>query len=231
MHFLRRILRAITRLRLGIALGILGIVLALLPPGLEAVGYELTPQQGYFILVLAGLLVLIALFVFFWPWISEAWLWLRREEELRKAKHERDELKTENEELIAEIEALQKASVPRSLPPDMVSSRHISNRNFRIMELVDTDNVIRKRTIEDCTLFGPGVLVQTGHGPNYFIEGTLVGEEDSFFWELAPDQQAVQGAIGIENCTFRNCRFSEIGVAGPAHFVRQWKAAFHQEGR
>lgn len=152
----------------------------------------------------------------------------RLEMQLGEIKQEREELRTENDELIAEMDALQKASVPRSLPPDVASSRHISNRHFRIIELVDTDNVIRNRVIDDCTLFGPAVLMQTGHGPCYFQEDVVVGDEDTFFWTLAPNQEAVQGAIGIENCTFRKCRFSDMGMAGPMELVEQWKAAFRE---
>lgn len=83
---------------------------------LEAVGYELGPQQGYGILGSAALLVVAAVVVLFWPLIRSAWSWLRRGTELhepqiaqeqtvekaRKIEQERDELRTENEELVAE---------------------------------------------------------------------------------------------------------------------------------
>lgn len=74
------------------ALTLLGIVLALLPLGLEAIGYELGPKQGYAILIVAGVLAVAAFVVLIWPWIKAAWSWLRRDSELQDALAAREQL-------------------------------------------------------------------------------------------------------------------------------------------
>ena len=79
-----RFIRALTRLKAGVALLLLGVPLALLPIGLSAVGYKVSPVQGYAILVLAGLFAVAAIVVLFWPWTWGAWLWIRREAEFQE---------------------------------------------------------------------------------------------------------------------------------------------------
>lgn len=122
-----RILRSLTRLQLGLALAFLSVALALLPLGLSARNYELGPKQGYGILVLTALFALGAVIVLFWPWLTQAWSWLRRDVELHEAqeaqarlrerlreaeeeheesKQDRDALQAENEKLITELSGL-----------------------------------------------------------------------------------------------------------------------------
>ena len=76
------------------ALTLFGIALALMPLGLEAIGYELSHKQGYAILGLTALFVIAGIVAFFWPWIRGAWSWLRRDDALRKAERERDEARS-----------------------------------------------------------------------------------------------------------------------------------------
>ncbi len=103
-----RILRVLVRGKGGPALAVVGIALAFLPMGLEAVGYNLSPQQGYGVLVAAGLLIWIALLVFVWPWISEAWLWIRRDAQIREAQEAQQRLREKLHEVEQECEKLRK---------------------------------------------------------------------------------------------------------------------------
>jgi hypothetical protein len=127
-----RFLRAITRLQVASALAVFGIALALMPIGLEAIGYQVSHRQGYAILTLTALLIVAGVVVFFWPWIRGAWSWLRRDAALRGAEAERDELKQENEELIAESK-----DRPDSIPDTLAEWEEIAppvpvrNRTFR----------------------------------------------------------------------------------------------------
>ena len=94
-----RFLRALTRLQWATALALFGIVLALVPLGLDAIGYKLGPQQGYAVLAVAGVLFVAAVVVCFWPVARAAWAWLRRDTQrdqlaarARTLEHERDNL-------------------------------------------------------------------------------------------------------------------------------------------
>ncbi|CAA9383809.1 MAG: hypothetical protein AVDCRST_MAG22-127 [uncultured Rubrobacteraceae bacterium] len=87
-----RFLRALTRLQTAAALTLFGIALALAPLGLDAVGYELSRQQGYGVLGLAVLFVVGAVIVLVWPLATEAWAWLRRDSELRDLQEAQERL-------------------------------------------------------------------------------------------------------------------------------------------
>jgi hypothetical protein len=82
-----------------LALALFGIVLALVPLGLDAIGYRLSTQQGYAILAIAGILFVAGVVVCFWPVVRAAWAWLRRDTQrdqlaarARTLEHERDDL-------------------------------------------------------------------------------------------------------------------------------------------
>jgi hypothetical protein len=48
---------------------------------------------------------------------------------------------------------------PRTLTSDEFAQSYISGKHFRIADLVDSNNVIEGRTIEDCWLYGPAVIM------------------------------------------------------------------------
>jgi hypothetical protein len=134
-----RFLWALTRLQWALALAILGIVFALVPIGLDAIGYELGPRQGYIILAAAAILFAIAVAICIWPVVRAVWAWLRRDAQrdrlaarARTLEHERDELKQRNEELVAESE-----NRPDPLPDTLAEWEEIAppvpirNRTFR----------------------------------------------------------------------------------------------------
>lgn len=110
-----RFFRAITRLQTAAALTLFGIAIGLLPLGLEAIGYQLSVRQGYAIFVVAGLFVAAAVFVFFWPWITGAWGWIRRDTELKEAREAHKRLEDRLREVGEERDALQRQRDPRQL--------------------------------------------------------------------------------------------------------------------
>ena len=61
-----RILRGITPANLGLSLALIGLFFALAQPGLSAIGFEVTPLQGYTLLVLAALCGIGAPIALFW---------------------------------------------------------------------------------------------------------------------------------------------------------------------
>ncbi len=94
-------------------------------------------------------------------------------------------------------------------------------RKFVEMDLVDNIDllsnalVIRGRTFEDCRIHGPAVLVE-----GYTPEKTDLFAGSNFwkgnaFWD-APEGEHHTGVIVLKNCTFRDCRFTNVGFLPPS---------------
>jgi hypothetical protein len=115
---------------------------------------------------------------------------------------------------------------PQELSLRVLAEPYLKNLAFRIADLVHEDIVIRNRTFEDCTLYGPAILCSVGT-----VLMTRCGfraeNPDDVFWELSEKQATGQanlvGVIGVEDCVFRDCNFVAIGLAGPPETIAQWK--------
>jgi F0F1-type ATP synthase membrane subunit b/b' len=117
------------------ALAVFGIALALMPIGLEAIGYQVSHRQGYAILGLTALLIAAGVVVFFWPWIRGAWLWLRRDAALRRAEAERDEARSTLKTLEQRLEEF-RVKMAGDLDKQIERTRQLTNelRNGRLAE-------------------------------------------------------------------------------------------------
>lgn len=69
-----------------------------------------------------------------------------------------------------------------------------------------------------CDLKGPAVMIPQGSN---FANTNLVGDADALLWEIPPDRPEVIGAVLARNCTFEDCTFVNVGLAGPHDFVEQ----------
>ena len=74
---------------------------------------------------------------------------------------------------------------------------------------------VEDEEFEDCTFFGPGMLMFIG-GVQFF--GNHIDGDG--LWVVDTDR-GYQGAIAVRNCTFTNCKFVNVGVATDATFIRQ----------
>jgi hypothetical protein len=96
-------------------------------------------------------------------------------------------------------------------PP--TGSREFRDKIVRLADLTVTTNVLDGLMFENCTIIGPGVLVPlravTFHECNW---GTT--DVQALFWVIEPGRTAIAGGIGVQNCLFSSCRFSEVGLAG-----------------
>jgi hypothetical protein len=106
------------------------------------------------------------------------------------------------------------------IDPD--TPRTVANRTVRIAELARDSAWLRGWTFEDCDIHGPALLVSSG--PNMILEPVAEADVDAFFVVL-PGGTFVAGAIAIDRCTFRRCRFSRVSFAGPQEAVDQWKTS------
>lgn len=100
---------------------------------------------------------------------------------------------------------------------DWQTDNHIVQRTFRIVDLAPNDDIIRGRTFEDCTIYGPAVLLPLD---NVTLEdNTFEADLEAFFWELPEERTHVLGAVGLSECVFRRCIFRRIGLAGTRNFI------------
>lgn len=94
-----------------------------------------------------------------------------------------------------------------------MTTNHVSEV-VRIADLATVNPVIDGHSFENCLIVGPAVLLAMD---GTSIEGCdLGGDPIALFWLVDPDLRSkILGAIGIQNCSFRGCRFENIGLAGP----------------
>jgi len=102
---------------------------------------------------------------------------------------------------------------------------YVARKRIRLGDLVEHDSIIRNRTLEDCEVHGPMVVMSTGKGVGGFDNCTWNGEPDATFIITAEPQ--VGGVVGLENCVFRRCRFFNVAImTSPDDDVPEWKAGF-----
>src|SRR5215207_970991 len=78
--------------------------------------------------------------------------------------------------------------------------------------------VIRDTTFERCDINGPAVMVPIGK--TVMEDNGFDGTADAFLWEIPPERSNVIGVIALENCTFTECHFMNIGIAGSPDVIR-----------
>jgi hypothetical protein len=81
---------------------------------------------------------------------------------------------------------------------------------------------VEDRVFEDCVILGPAVIFPSGE--NTIIGGVIEGDPESLFWKIDPSRPARTGAVVIRGCTFRNCRFVQVGFVGTADTLEQLRA-------
>lgn len=90
---------------------------------------------------------------------------------------------------------------------------------IRLCELTVTRALLENVTFEDCHLLGPAVVAVLDH--NEFNGIVIDGELEAVLWEVPPERKSVIGAIGLQGCKLRNCRLTDIGLAGPREFAQR----------
>ncbi len=108
------------------------------------------------------------------------------------------------------------------LSDDELSNPHIKNRTvfiadlaWRARELGWTNAVISGRTFEACRIYGPAVVAplkrrrDDGHT---FVDCRWTEDVDTFWTARPADHPSYVGVIGLEDCTFDGCSFTQVGV-------------------
>ena len=93
-----------------------------------------------------------------------------------------------------------------------LSATYVQGLPFRLVDIPRVRGIVDSRTFENCTIYGPAVIVIFGGSLTSCVFDTADGAPASLLWRAS--QTTVVGAIGLRNCTFRNCRFKGRGVGG-----------------
>jgi uncharacterized protein YjbI with pentapeptide repeats len=90
---------------------------------------------------------------------------------------------------------------------------------FRANLIKTKTPLIQNRTFTNCVIEGPAVLLAMS-GVNFDNCNLGMASEDSRSLILMPmAKNKVVGAIGLKDCTFRNCQFFAIGYTGGDAFI------------
>jgi len=114
-----------------------------------------------------------------------------------------------------------------SLSHQYISDSYIKGKVIYLMDLLSPGArpIVSNRIIEDCEIRGPAMVIT--------LDGTVIanssfeGDANSLFVEV-PEKRIVFGAIGLQNCVMRRCRFIAIGIIGTREQIEQAKKGFNQ---
>jgi hypothetical protein len=109
--------------------------------------------------------------------------------------------------------------------PPLSGDRTFRNDAIRIADLTVNTSTLEGYEFSNCRIIGPAVLVPL---ENVSIVGSTWNAPgfDAIFWEVPPTRPVVVGAVGIVRCTFSNCTFEQVGIAGPPEAREQLERGF-----
>jgi len=117
------------------------------------------------------------------------------------------------------------ARTPEMAEQKYIPDSYIRGRLINLLDLLPPGGapIISNRTIEDCEIRGPAMIVILG--PVTISGANFDGDINSLFVDVPPNRQIV-GAIGLRDCVFRRCRFTAIGIIGTKEEIDNAKKGF-----
>jgi hypothetical protein len=109
--------------------------------------------------------------------------------------------------------------------PPLRADRRFRDEVVRIAELTVNTSLLEDLEFTNCRIIGPAVLALLGGVTISHCSWDAPGL-DAVFWEVPRTRELVVGAVGVVRCTFSNCRFEQVGVAGPPELRAQFEKAF-----
>lgn len=116
-----------------------------------------------------------------------------------------------------------------SQQPPLRGDHQFRDEVVRIAELTVNTSTLEDYEFSNCRIIGPAIL-------GFLEDLTVVGCTwnapglDAIFWEVPPERGPVIGIVAVQRCTFSNCRFEEIGVAGPPDLRPIFEQGFRAAG-
>lgn len=112
-----------------------------------------------------------------------------------------------------------------SMPP-LIGGGEFRDDILRIAELTVNTTMLENMRFSNCRIIGPAVLALLND-----IELSHCrwdGDVNALFWEVPDSRPVFIGAVGVRHCTFSNCRFENVGIAGPPGARAIIEAGFDQ---
>jgi hypothetical protein len=97
----------------------------------------------------------------------------------------------------------------------------------RLVDLADTESVIRDQVISDAVIVGPGVV--TILGDVKFDRSVFEGDPTVLFIEVPQTKRQI-GVVALENVTFTRCRFQNVAIIGTPRAIAELKTQLQGEG-
>ncbi|MBN2128441.1 MAG: hypothetical protein JW741_03055 [Sedimentisphaerales bacterium] len=114
---------------------------------------------------------------------------------------------------------------PASLAtPDTLIAPLLKDLSIRLADLTREDFVIRKKTFENCHIYGPAIILPKG--TTTILRATFEKSPDISFLETS--NKKVWGAVTLYDCTIIDCALHKISIMGSAEQIARWKAAWSQ---
>ena len=112
-----------------------------------------------------------------------------------------------------------------NLSHEYITDTYVRGRLVYLMALLapGAKPIISDRTIEDCEIRGPAMIALLGGVT--IASSTFDGNIESLFVEVV-DKRTILGAIGLQDCVFRRCRFVAIGIIGTREQIEMAKQGF-----
>ena len=107
----------------------------------------------------------------------------------------------------------------------LTGDRTFRNDPVRLADLTVNTPVIEGYEFINCRILGPAVIVP--QGDTSIVRCSWDAPDfAAIFWEITPDRPYIVGAIAVVNCTFSNCRFEGVGIAGNREAREQMEKGF-----
>jgi hypothetical protein len=109
--------------------------------------------------------------------------------------------------------------------PPLLGDPAFRNDVVRISDLTVNTSILEGYDFSNCRIIGPAVLALL---ENVSIVGCTWDAPgfDAIYWEVPPTRPVVVGAVGVTRCTFSNCTFQQVGIAGPPELRAELERGF-----
>ena len=104
-----------------------------------------------------------------------------------------------------------------------VQSKTFDGKNILISDLAEDNVLIKDRMFVDCKIVGPGIITFKGCSIRQCI---WIGDLESLLIEVPEDDRGYYGIVGFEDCDFRRCKFSKIGIIGTKRLLDAVRSGF-----